>query len=334
MKKSILSTIMIMSALMMSFMVQAQTDTTVNEEEVVSHDGKVKIIIKEKHQDGDSGTIKELDRIEIRIGGKDRAIDIRDVQLDSAQLAELEREMSEVEKEMAEVEREINMELLEELGEHGKHHDNDDKLIETEWMSFQIGINNLINADGQLEMPAEYKALELDPLRSINFQWNIIQQAINLSGQKIRLTYGIGIDYNNYRFNENVELVKGSEPLDFELTTTDYKKNKLVAQYLVLPVMLDLHIGKDKDDALNIAFGPSLQYLIGSHQKLKWKDSGTHKNKVRDDFNLERYRIGYEVHFGYGNFTLFGKYFPESIFKSGQGPDVRTAAVGILIGHI
>ena len=106
-----------------------------------------------------------------------------------------------------------------------------------------------------------------------------------------------------------------------------------MTQYLTVPVLLDFELGRG-DDGVKLAFGPNFGYLIGSHQKLKWEDDGKNKVKVRDDFNLEQFRMGYEVQFGYGSFTLYGRYFPQSIFKANQGPDVRTVSAGILIGRI
>ncbi len=44
--------------------------------------------------------------------------------------------------------------------------------------------------------------------------------------------------------------------------------------------------------------------------------------------------MGYEVNFGYGNIVLYGKYYPESIFKANEGPDLSVVSAGILIGNI
>ena len=64
------------------------------------------------------------------------------------------------------------------------------------------------------------------------------------------------------------------------------------------------------------------------------KDNGRKKNKKEDNFNLEQFRLGYEVQFGYKDVVLFGKYFPKSMFKENLGPDLRTVSVGILIGKV
>jgi len=207
--------------------------------------------------------------------------------------------------------------------------------IETSWNNFGLGLNNLINKDGKLEADAGYQSMAVDPSKSINFDWKIVTQAMNLYKGKVRLVYGVGIDYNNYRFKENISLVPDSIPLASVNGSENYKRNKLVTQYLTVPVMLNFKLSPKKtDEQVYISAGANFGYLIGSHQKQVWNDNGKKKTKTKDDFGLEQFRMGYEVQFGYKNIVLFGKYFPESIFKSNEGPNLRTVSAGILIGKV
>jgi hypothetical protein len=91
---------------------------------------------------------------------------------------------------------------------------------------------------------------------------------------------------------------------------------------------------KNVDEEVYISAGANFGYLIRAHQKQVWDDNGKKKNKIRDDYNLEQFRVGYEVQFGYKNIILFGKYFPKSIFKTNEGPELRTVSAGILIGKV
>jgi hypothetical protein len=192
-----------------------------------------------------------------------------------------------------------------------------------------------------LEPDANYANMGIDARKSINVSWQIVTQAMNIYKDNIRLVYGIGIDINNYRFNENVDLdvplILGAPtaPLVTAISTNNYKKNELVTQYLTMPLLLNLKLSpKNNNDYVYISGGANFGYLIGSHQKQVWKDNGKKKNKKEDDFNLEQFRLGYEVQFGYKDVVLFGKYFPKSMFKENLGPDLRTVSVGILIGKV
>jgi hypothetical protein len=209
--------------------------------------------------------------------------------------------------------------------------------IETSWSNFHLGLNNLLNRDGKLdpEPGPEYGEMIISPANSINFQWDIVTQAMNIYKGKVRLVYGIGIDYNNYRFQKNITLNPDSMPLMVTEDGINYDKNKLVTQHLNVPVMLNFKLSpKGTEDDVYISAGANFGYLIGSHQKQVWDDNGKKENKIRDDYSLEQFRVGYEVQFGYKNIVLFGKYFPNSIFKQNEGPDLRTVSAGILIGSI
>jgi hypothetical protein len=207
--------------------------------------------------------------------------------------------------------------------------------IETSWNNFHLGLNNLINTDGKLETASGYDKMSISPANSVNLQWDIVSQAMNLYKGKVRLVYGIGIDYNNYRFKNNISLNPDSIPLMVTEDGIDYDKNKLVTQHINVPVMINFKLSPKKSkECVYISAGANFGYLIRSHQKQKWDDNGKKKNKIRGDYNLEQVRLGYEVQFGYKDIVLFGKYFPKSIFKENQGPELRTVSAGILIGKI
>lgn len=207
--------------------------------------------------------------------------------------------------------------------------------IETSWSNFHLGLNNVLNSAGKLEPEEGYGNMAISAANSVNFQWDIVSQAMNIYQGKVRLVYGIGIDYNNYRFQKNITLNPDSVPLMVTEDGINYDKNKLVTQHLNVPVMLNFKLSpKGTEDDVYISAGANFGYLIGSHQKQVWDDGGKKKNKIRDDYSLEQFRVGYEVQFGYKNIVLFGKYFPNSMFKANQGPELRTVSAGILIGKV
>lgn len=306
--KSIATLTIMLLASVMSF---AQSDSTAKDSlnKVIVKDGKkIKVIITEKEvhrADHPDSIEKQIENLEIEIEGLGE---------------ELERELE------REIEEEIEMELKEKKSE----------LVTTDWFNMQIGFNNLINSDNQLEMPAGFENMSISTGKSVDFHLHIVQQALNIYKKNVRFVYGVGIDFNNYRFEKDVLLGKDSlgmlvANLDEEVS---YKKNKLNTQYLTVPLMLNLRFGNDENKMFNISFGPNLGYLLTSHQKLKWDDNGKRKAKVKEDYNIEKFRVGYELQFGYGNLILFAKYFPKSMFEQNGGPELRTVSAGVLLGSI
>jgi hypothetical protein len=288
--------------------VEIESDGT--QETVIVNGKKIKVIVKEKE------VIKKAPN------GIDSTIE--------REIEDIEVEIEAMEDELEEMEREII--IIEEYEDDERER----KIVDTDWFNLQIGLNNALNSSDQLEMPAGYENMEISTGKSVNAHLHIVQQALNLYRTNVRLIYGLGIDFNNYRFNRDVVLGMDSMGvLTADLNEdVEYKKNKLNTQYLTVPLMLNLRFGNEDDDMFNISFGPNFGYLIGSSQKLKWSENGKQKSKIKDDYNLEKFRIGYEVQFGYGNFILFAKYFPKSMFKTDLGPNIRTVSAGILLGSI
>lgn len=206
------------------------------------------------------------------------------------------------------------------------------KTVITKWNVLELGLNNTLN-NNTFEMPNAYANMELEGAKSINFHWGIIQQGVNIVKGKLRFVYGLGIEYNNYRFKQNIDLVKDSKPLDVVVNTQhDYSKNKLVTQYITVPLMLNFKSNpKDPDNSFNVSAGVQVGYLYGAHQKQKWSDGGKEKRKIKDDYNLADYRFGYVVNFGYSGFNLYAKYYPTTMFKANRGPELNTVAAGIIL---
>ena len=282
----------------------SQTDSTKVQEETVIEGKNIKIILKEKQV------------VNKTADGKDTVTS----RVESFEIVTKDRE----ERLAAKDEPAEDFEVIE-----------GSDFIETSWNNFHLGLNNLINTDGKLETASGYDKMSISPANSVNLQWDIVSQAMNLYKGKVRLVYGIGIDYNNYRFKNNISLNPDSIPLMVTEDGIDYDKNKLVTQHINVPVMINFKLSPKKSkECVYISAGANFGYLIRSHQKQKWDDNGKKKNKIRGDYNLEQVRLGYEVQFGYKDIVLFGKYFPKSIFKENQGPELRTVSAGILIGKI
>ncbi len=210
--------------------------------------------------------------------------------------------------------------------------DEDEKRNPKEWFNMDLGFNFLTN-NGTLDMPENYKDLELENGKGCNFNLKIYEQSISIVPQHLYLVYGVGLDWNNYRFKNNVDLMKDSIPLAYSISSIDYKKNKLVSTYLTAPLLIKVKFREnEKGDAFKIAVGPQFGYLINSHTKQKWDQGGDHKQKLNGDFNLTEFRVGYSLYLGYDDINFYARYFPNSAFKENRGPDVNTVCVGLAIG--
>ena len=110
------------------------------------------------------------------------------------------------------------------------------------------------------------------------------------------------------------------------------KKNKLVASYLTVPLLLEFNTSQNADKTVHLAVGVIGGLRIGSHLKLvKEEGNRESKSKVFDDFNLNPFRYDATVRLGYRNFTVFGSYNMAGLFKDNKGPELYPVTVGLRV---
>ena len=78
-----------------------------------------------------------------------------------------------------------------------------------------------------------------------------------------------------------------------------------------------------------MSVGASAGYLYSSRQKLK---SNGDKNKTRDDFTLNKWKLAYIGELGLGPVVLYGSYATESMWD--KGLDQTPYTVGIRISRL
>jgi hypothetical protein len=83
---------------------------------------------------------------------------------------------------------------------------------------------------------------------------------------------------------------------------------------------------------LHLAFGVVGGYRLGGNLKqVYYVNDKKYRNKVRDDFNLNDYKVSATARLGYGNYTFFGEYNLTGMFKNGQGPFINPITIGVSI---
>jgi hypothetical protein len=155
---------------------------------------------------------------------------------------------------------------------------------------------------------------------------------------------GPGIATDNVYFDKtSVGLKDNTETLQFNnlADTNHFKKYKLMTAWLEAPV--ELRYSADPANpkrGLKVAVGAKVGTLLAASTKGKtWQDkndqtliSYTQKEKSKKFFNSTRLSVISRV--GWGNFTLFGSYQFNPLFKEGLGPDVKPFSVGLTISGL
>jgi hypothetical protein len=161
--------------------------------------------------------------------------------------------------------------------------------------------------------------------KSSNVNIWLFMQRLNIAKNVVNLKYGLGIETNNYRYKEPI--LYETEPIVRARMdqVRHYKKNKLAADYVTVPMLLNFNFTPNRRHGFGISVGASAGYLYSSRQKTVTDEDG--KEKTHDDFNLNKWKISYIGEVQLGPVKLYGSLATKSIFESGL--DQTPYAVGI-----
>jgi hypothetical protein len=201
------------------------------------------------------------------------------------------------------------------------------------WRGMELGFNNYLNSDMKAAAPDGYDYLELNTGNSAVVALNVLQQNFRMGKSNFWFYTGLGVTWNNYRFDKNVLLSTSEGFLSGRFDTSsvrDYTKSKLTTTYLTVPLMFEFFSDRKIKKAFHVGLGAMLGYRIGSHTKQKFEEGGsTEKSKQYDDFYLNPFRYGARFTIGYRKFNVFADYYASEMFRSGKGPKLYPVSIGI-----
>jgi hypothetical protein len=210
------------------------------------------------------------------------------------------------------------------------------KKVSTNWLIWDLGFSgysdktnyssssaqNFLHDQGII--PASKGDYALKGSRLSNFNLWFFMQRVSIASNVLNLKYGLGLESNNYFFKSGITYVDGTSPYTVR-SNTAMSKNKLVANYLTVPLMLNVNTNPTKGKkAFQFSAGISGGYLYSSRQK---QISNEGKNKVKTDFNLERFKASYIGELGLGPVKLYASIAMKPMHQ--YGLDQRPYTVGV-----
>lgn len=200
----------------------------------------------------------------------------------------------------------------------------DNRNISTNWVILDLGFanyndqTNYANAvlSGVVAPGIGKEQFKLRTGKSINVNIWIVTQRVNLISHVVNLKYGIGLELNNYRFETPLRYDKNLDIFSVDLLR-HYKKDKLAADYLTVPLMLNFNFTphNENNKSFGLSAGVSAGYLYSSRQKTITNEDG--KQKIHDDFYLRPFKISYVAELQLGPVKLYGSMATRSMFEKG-----------------
>lgn len=233
-----------------------------------------------------------------------------------------------------------------EMGRNTKERKENSK-VSTNWWIMDFGFSNysdqtnyantgayLVNRPGSPVFSKD--DFKLRTGKSINVNIWFFMQKLALIKQNVNLKYGLGIELNNYRYKSDISYKeRGVIPYSNGLQTNapfifrdsvSFTKNKLAADYLTVPIMLNFASTPSNDKkGISLSLGVSGGYLYSQRNKQKSKERGKERNK--GDYDLERFKFSYIAELGLGPVKLYGSYSPKSMYE--HSLDIKPFNLGI-----
>jgi len=194
--------------------------------------------------------------------------------------------------------------------------------LTTNWWIIDIGFSGFndktdyASAEAQTFAPGsteDWFDIKSGKSRNVNI-WFLMQR-LNLIDHIVNLKYGLGLELNNYFFDdERIRFQKNPTLVVMDNNIKDAKKNKLAADYLTVPLMLNFDFTPERRNGFGFSAGISAGYLYSARQKVKMGDD---KVKVHNDFDLQDWKLSYVGEINLGLVKLYGSYAFQSMWEKG-----------------
>ena len=194
--------------------------------------------------------------------------------------------------------------------------------LTTNWWIIDMGFSgfndktNYASAEAQDFAPGsteDWFDIKSGKSRNVNI-W-VLMQRLNLIKHVVNLKYGIGLELNNYFFDDvSIRFQKNPTLVVQDPTIKDAKKNKLAADYLTVPLMINFNFTPERRNGFGFSAGVSAGYMYSARQKVKIGDD---KFKVHNDFDLEDWKLSYVGEINLGLVKLYGSYAFQSMWEKG-----------------
>ena len=209
--------------------------------------------------------------------------------------------------------------------------------VSTNWWIVDVGFANLkdqtdyaqARSIGFLGQGFDKDQFDLKTGKSINVNVWMFMQRLNVIKHVLNLKYGLGVELNNYRFDdETVRFSKTSPVISLDPSLQGVKKNKLAADYVTVPFMVNFNFTPGREKGFGFSAGVSAGLLYSARQKIKINDD---KSKLHDDFDLEKWKLAYIGELNLGPVRLYGSYAMNNMWE--RGLDQTPYNVGIRLSN-
>ena len=143
--------------------------------------------------------------------------------------------------------------------------------LSTNWWIVDLGFANFNDKTNYASPAAQAFApgftgkeqMNLRTGKSVNVNIWVFMQRLNMIKHVVNLKYGLGVELNNYRFDdEKVRFSRNPTKITLDPALADVDKNKLAADYVTVPMMLNFNFTPNRRKGFGLSAGVSAGYFI------------------------------------------------------------------------
>jgi hypothetical protein len=201
---------------------------------------------------------------------------------------------------------------------------------EAHWAGLDMGFNVMMNSAMNSNFDA-YPYWENDPARSMTWNLNILEHKFKIAGPYVGITTGLGFSFTQLAFRDNYVLFSSSDTLFAVVDTiSSYSKNKLRANYLTVPLLIEFATNADEDKSFYLAAGVVGGVRLSSKVKREGEIDGKNfKQQEKGVYGLNPFKLDATVRMGYGSWGAFASYSLMPLFDTGKTTEVYPLTFGL-----
>lgn len=204
--------------------------------------------------------------------------------------------------------------------------------MEPHWAGIGWGFANIADQNLNFNNNDDFS---LKSESSNEFFFNLIEKILPIYRNNLGLTTGMGFNWRNYFLDENKHLseVNGITTLVDAPAGIDYEFSRLRTFHLTIPLLLEWQPNFGRSQKFFVSAGVIGGVNTFASHKVKYKDTNNNTVKKVEGKGLNVAPVSLDFHgqIGYGDWNIYAKYSPFSIFQSQKGPDVRAVSVGAML---
>lgn len=206
------------------------------------------------------------------------------------------------------------------------------KKSEAHWAGIDFGFTTLMNSSFDNSF-SDHPYWKNDPAKSTVWNLNVLEHKFEIAKHYFGVTTGLGFSFSSIGFKDNYVVNHTSDTLNaFIDTLTNYRKNKLSAAYLTVPLLFEFNSNARSSKSFYFAAGVVGGVRIASALKRKGEIAGEKfVQKTKGAQALNAFKLDALVRFGYSHWGVFASYSLLPLFDTDKTIAVYPLSFGLSI---